>query len=231
MNDTVHSSIIDPATQRKVALSQQYFNRATLSIYDFILYGLISRYAWGVSVQRLDAHYRKYASDNHLEVGVGTGYLLNRVKFGSSKPRLSLMDLSLACLATTKRKLARYTPDTYEQNLLEPIGHKLPSYDSIAINYVLHCVPGAFSEKGLALQHLQNLLSKNGVLFGATVLSKDIRKNLLARPFMWLMNTLGVFNNREDSAKDLKDFLFLHFDVLEFEVRGVTALFALRARA
>ncbi len=212
----------------KINQSQQYFNWMSLFFYDFVLYGIISKYAWGCSIQRLDSHYKKYVRSNHLEVGVGTGYLLDRVVFDSAQPRLALMDLSQACLKKTNRKVSRYAPEIYIQNLVEPIRHDIRPFDSIGINYVMHCVPGSFIEKSVAFIHLKSLLGQDGVLFGTTVLSKDVHKNLLARPFMWLLNFLGVFNNRQDSARDLAYFLQNHFHVIEFEVIGVTAFFSVK---
>ena len=212
----------------KVERSQKYFNKATLSIYDLLLYGLISRHAWSCPIGRLDAHYGKYLSGNHLEVGVGTGFLLDRVRFPLERPRLALMDLSRACLEKTQRRVARYAPETYVQNLLEPVAHRPAAFDSIGINYVMHCVPGSFLEKGVAFSHLKPLLKPGGVLFGTTVLSEGVSKNLLARPFMWLVNALGVFNNRCDNARDLELVLRQNFQLIEFEVTGTTAFFAVR---
>jgi hypothetical protein len=215
-------------TATKIKRSQQYFNKLSLIFYDFILYGIVSKYAWGSSIQRLDAHYKRYVTSNHLEVGVGTGYLLNRVVFESTQPRLALMDLSVACLEKTKRKVLRYAPVTYVQNLLEPIQQAIPVFDSISINYVMHCIPGNLKEKTVALTHLKTLLSPRGVLFGTTVLSEGVPKNILAKPAMWLLNFLGVFNNRQDNAQDLKTYLNKNFQVLEFQVVGVTAFFAVK---
>ncbi|PRC94068.1 class I SAM-dependent methyltransferase [Solimicrobium silvestre] len=212
----------------KVKRSQRYFNKASLSIYDFILYGFISKYAWGSSIQRLDAHYKKYVSLSHLEVGVGTGYLLNRIKFATPSPRLALMDLSQACLEKTKIKVSRYAPEIYVQNLLEPMQRSIPQFDSVSINYVLHCIPGSISQKCQALLHLKPLLKQDGILFGTTVLSTGVPKNLLARPAMSFLNLLGVFNNSEDSAIDLEKFLKAHFKITHFEVIGVTAFFAVK---
>ncbi|NOT97652.1 MAG: methyltransferase type 12 [Sideroxydans sp.] len=212
----------------KINRSQQYFNKLSLFFYDFILYGLISKYAWGSSLQRLDSHYKKYIRSNHLEVGVGTGFLLNRVTFDSDKPRLALMDLSGACLERTKLKVSRYAPEIYIQNLLEPMKNRMAQFDSISINYVMHCIPGSFNEKGIAFKYLKPLLSKNGVLFGTTVLSEGVRKNMLAQPFMWLLNILGIFNNRKDNASDLQYYLGENFQLIEFEVIGVTAFFAVK---
>ena len=215
--------------QVKVEKSQRYFNKLSLFFYDFLLYGVISDYLWGASVARLDAHYARYASANHLEVGVGTGFLLNRVKF-SGPPRLVLMDLSAQCLEKTGRKVARYAPATYTQNILQPVAHSIGKFDSISVNYVMHCVPGGFADKAIAFSHLAALLAPGGTLFGTSVLSKDVSKNLLARPFMWLMNALGVFNNREDSATDLEACLRAHFRVVQFDIVGVTAFVAVQAK-
>jgi hypothetical protein len=226
MVNTAHHDL----TTRRVKRSQQFFNKRSLFFYDFLLYGVISKYAWGSPIRRLDSHYRKYVAHNHLEVGVGTGFLLNRVVFDSAHPRLALVDLSRDCMEKTKLKVARHAPETYIQNLLEPILHKIDKFDSIGINYVMHCVPGNFKEKGVVFTHLQPLLSENGVLFGTTVLSDNIHKNVLARPFMWLMNSLGVFNNRSDNAGDLKECLDANFQLIEFEVMGVTAFFAVKKR-
>jgi SAM-dependent methyltransferase len=161
-------------------------------------------------------------------VGVGTGYLLDRVGFPSSAPRLALMDLSEACLERTSRKLARHTPEVYVQNLLEPIQHEVARFDSIAVNYVMHCVPGDFSEKHVAFLHLGTLLKQDGVLFGTTVLAQGVKKNLLATPALWLLNAIGLFNNRCDNAQDLEHVLRKHFNVVEFEVVGVVAFFAVK---
>jgi SAM-dependent methyltransferase len=224
-------STADDTASLAIKRSQQFFNKRSLLFYDVLLYGVISRYAWGCTLERLDAHYEKYVRHNHLEVGVGTGFLLNRVKFDVSDPRLALMDLSPECLAKTKRRVARYAPDTYIHNILEPIPLKIERFDSIGINYVMHCVPGGFKEKGVALSHLLALLSEEGVLFGTTVLSDNIRKNWLAKPFMGLMNALGVFNNRGDNAEDLFAYLETHFRLVEFEIVGVTAFFAVKRKA
>jgi hypothetical protein len=73
-------------------------------------------------------------------------------------------------------------------------------------------------------------MSEGCVLFGSTVLSDGIRKNWLAKPFMWLMNSLGVFNNRGDRAADLEAYLQTHFQVIEFEIVGVAAFFEIKLK-
>jgi hypothetical protein len=94
----------------------------------------------------------------------------------------------------------------------------------------MHCVPGRFEEKGVAFLNLRTLMSESCVLFGSTVLSDGVRKNWLAKPFMWLMNFIGVLNNRRDSANDLKSYLETHFQIIEFEIIGVAAFFAVELK-
>ena len=166
--------------------SQRYFNRVTLLFYDLILYGFISEHAWGCPKKTLDAHYSSHITANHLDVGVGTGYLLDRVIFPSATPRLALMDLSLSCLTKTLNRLARYNPESHEQNILDPIKTDIKKFDSIGINSVMHCISGSFKEKGIAFHHLKSLLNDNRVLFGTTVISKGVPKS-------WLSNIFNVF--------------------------------------
>lgn len=57
---------------------------------------------------------------NHLEVGVGTGYFLDRSSFPVPEPRLALLDLNPHWLKHTEARLARYTPEVYRANALVP---------------------------------------------------------------------------------------------------------------
>jgi hypothetical protein len=67
-------------------------------------------------------------------------------------------------------------------------------------------------------------------MFGTTVLGQGVHKNLLARPAMWLLNAIGLFNNRQDNARDLAHFLRENFQVLEFYVVGVVAVFSVKRK-
>ncbi|MET1076455.1 MAG: class I SAM-dependent methyltransferase [Pseudomonas sp.] len=208
--------------------SQQYFNRFSLFFYDRLLYGLVSRRAWSCPPPELDRHYARSISQNHLEVGVGTGYLLDRATGLGPTPRLALLDLSSSCLEKTARRVARYAPTLYQRNLLEPIVLDAPGFDSIAVNFVLHCVPGGFAAKGVAFDHLKPLLNPGGVLFGATVLNRGVQKKPFARLCLALLNGLGVFNNRADDLHELRACLQRQFSQVEVRVMGVTALFVVR---
>ena len=70
----------------------------------------------------------------------------------------------------------RYSPTCHVANIFEPLelldGGK---FDSIGLNYVLHCLPGTMRDKLLAVRQLAELLTPGGVLFGATLLHDALR--------------------------------------------------------
>jgi hypothetical protein len=64
-----------------------------LSIYDVLVHGLSNRFAWRCPTQRLLDLYRANLSADHLETGVGTGFLLDRTGDGRLKRLVTLLDL------------------------------------------------------------------------------------------------------------------------------------------
>ena len=149
------------------------FNDRTLKHYDWLLEFTCNR-IWRCSIERTQELYRRHLSSNHLEVGVGTGYFLDRIRFPNPRPRLALLDPNPYCLRHTEMRLSRYSPEVYRANALAPIELGARGFDSIAINYVLHCMPGTLPEKGIAFANLKPLLNPGGVLFGSTVLREGV---------------------------------------------------------
>jgi hypothetical protein len=99
---------------------------------------------------------------------VGTGYFLDRCRFPSQSPRIGLLDLNPNVLQYASQRIARYKPETYCRNVLEPIFIDAAKFDSVAVNYLLHCVPGCIESKAVAFDHLKALMNPNAVLFGST---------------------------------------------------------------
>jgi hypothetical protein len=204
------------------------FNQRMLKYYDRLLEFTCNR-VWRCPISRTLEHYKRYLSSNHLEVGIGTGYFLERSPLPGSEPRLALLDLSPHCLKRTATRLSRYAPEVYQANALAPIELSVRRFDSIAMNYVLHCMPGALSEKGIAFANLKPLLNASGVLFGSTVLRHGVRCDLGAKAFMRLYNARKVFCNLEDSLADLRRVLETTFRNVQIEVVGCVAQFSGRA--
>jgi len=209
----------------KVEKSQKIYTKQTLDVYDFWVHYISNNYAWKCTSKKLLKHYNNNISNNHLDVGVGTGYLLNKCSFGIENPRVGLMDLNEYCLNKTAQKIKRYNPITYKRNILEKINFEDKKYDSICVNYVMHCIPGNFKEKGIVFNNLKKLLNDDGVLFGSTVLSENVSKNLFAKFLMRIYNYKGIFNNSLDNEVDLRSELLKYFDVVNINIIGCVALF------
>jgi len=208
----------------KINVSQRYFNPLLLSLYDFFVYRIISQYVWGCSTELLVNRYKHYIRNNHLEVGTGTGYLID--KCDAESINLDLMDLSRACLKKSSNRLKRYSPILIRHNILEKPIEEDKRYDSIGINYVMHCVEGDFTTKSNAFNNLKKLLKDNGVIFGATVIQTS-QSSMVARIFMKLLNRIGIFHNDKDNLNDLKSSLENNFKYVDIYIKSSVALFVI----
>ena len=102
-------------------------------------------------------------------------------------------------------------------------------YDSIALFYLLHCLPGTMADKARVFAHLKPHLAPGGVLFGATVLGDGTRHNRFGRALEHVYNRRGIFDNRRDTAEALAHALGEHFADVCVEQHGAVALFAARS--
>jgi SAM-dependent methyltransferase len=208
---------------------QGAFTPAGLALYDLLVLHGLCRWVWRCPNERVLAAYRQHLSDNHLEVGVGTGYFLDRVRFPVAAPRVALLDLNTHCLARTARRIARYHPEVYRADVLQPIVLDGSRFDSVALNYVVHCLPGSWPRKGAVFGHLKTLLNPGGTLFGATLVQGDAPQSALATGLMRWFNALGTLHNRADTCGRLVEGLEQHFDEVRVEQVGCVALFSGRA--
>ena len=119
-----------------------------------------------------------------------------------------------------------HTPETYLRNVLEPVSIDAANFDSVGINYLLHCLPGTIAAKTVALDHLKALMNPNAVLFGSTLLQGGVSRNWLARPLMAFYNRKGIFSNRHDDLDGLKQALKQRFHDVSVEIVGCAALFS-----
>ena len=81
-------------TPEQVVAGQAVYSRRALHLYDPIVLGLSNRLIWKCPTPRLLTHYERHVTANHLDVGVGTGYFLDRCRFPSTTPRIALLDLN-----------------------------------------------------------------------------------------------------------------------------------------
>ncbi len=224
-NKTYQGEIMAMAIEQK-NLGQAAFTKNALAFYDWFVLKMTCRYVWRCPNEDVLAFYQQHLTGNHLEVGVGTGYFLDHSVFPVSRPRVGLLDLNANCLERTATRIARHTPEIYQASVLDPIELNAPRFDSIGLNYVLHCLPGAFPEKGIVFAHLKALLNPGGVIFGSTVLGGGIQTNPLASVFLRFFNARQILCNQEDVHIGLVLALEQHLKDVRVEMRGAVALFS-----
>lgn len=159
---------------------------------------------------------------------MGSGYFLDRCRFSSEAPSLTLLDLSPAALSFTSHRLRRYAPTARQANVLEPFELDAGPFRSIGLVYLIHCLPGAMAAKSVVFRHLGRYLAPDGVLFGATILGQGVSPPALGRALMRLYNSRGVFGNAADSRELLEQALSEHFAKAHVEIEGSVALFVAR---
>ena len=222
---TTRGEIAVHVSDEQVTAGQAVYSKRVLRVYDFVVLGVSNRFIWKCPTQRLDS--------------TTTSTLLPIIWMSVSVPATSL--IAAACLAVTAHRvdgpeperagvclsrLARYKPETYRRNVLEPISIDAARFDSVGINYLLHCVPGPIESKAVALDHLKILMNPNAVLFGSTLLQGGVTRNWLATRLMDTYNTKGIFSNRYDDLDGLKRALGQRLREVSVEVVGCAALFS-----
>lgn len=213
-------------TPEQVEAGQAVYTKRLLGVYDFLVLGVSNRFFWKCPTQRLLEHYNRHITGNHLDVGVGTGYFLDKCRFPASAPRLALMDLNQNALEFAARRVARHRPETHCRNVLEPISIDVARFDSVGINYLLHCLPGSIESKSVALDHLKALMNPGAVLFGSTLLQGGVPRHWFARRLMDAYNRNGIFSNQGDDLDGLTRELRRRFGKVSVEVAGCAALFS-----
>jgi hypothetical protein len=211
--------------QSEVEAGQAIYSKYTLKAYDAFVLGISNRYLWRCPTAHIEQLYGQYITSNHLDVGVGTGYFLDHAEF-VSPPRIALMDLNPQSLTFCSERIARYTPEIYKRNVLEPIQIDAQPFDSIAVNYLLHCLPGTMASKAIVFDYLKVLMTSNAVIFGSTILQGDLPRNWGARKLMAFYNKKGIFSNRNDQLDALTQALSERFSDVSIHVEGCVALFS-----
>ncbi|WP_158808496.1 class I SAM-dependent methyltransferase [Beijerinckia sp. L45] len=208
-----------------VHAGQAIYSPTTLAIYDLVVLGISNPLIWRCPTRRILALYDRHASDDHLDVGVGTGWYLDRCRFPSTTPRVGLLDLNRSSLDAASRRIARYRPEVFQADVLQPLTVQTAPFRSIALTYLLHCLPGAIEQKAVAFDHVAPMLHRDGVVFGATILSEGVHRSAAARALMRTYNRKGVFSNVADSVTALDAALKRRFASVEIELVGCVALF------
>ena len=208
-----------------VRAGQAAYTRLTLATYDLVVMRYTLPRLWRCPKRHILELYDENVSGRHLDIGVASGYLIDRCRFPVDSPDITLMDLNPSSLGFAARRLRRREPRTHRANVLEPWGLPMGSFESVAMANLLHCVPGTLLDKGVALEHAGDALAPGGTLFGATVLGLEADHSKRSRKALERLNHKGVFSNLDDRLGDLETELADKFSSHEVQVRGVVALF------
>ncbi len=207
-----------------VDADQAIYSKKVLSIYDFWVLGFSNSFIWKCPTRLLRKEFVKNVTTNHLDVGVGTGYYLDRC-LSNIERRVALLDLNSNSLKLTASRVRRFNPEIYLANVLDKLDLRCDKFDSISVNYLLHCLPGTVKEKSVVFANLRPYLNENGVVFGSTILGTGSEKGYLASMLMSLYNQGGIFDNNLDSLSELSSSLHEHFKEVDIQVIGCVAIF------
>jgi SAM-dependent methyltransferase len=191
-----------------------------LLIYDFWVLGIVNTFAWGCSTTRyLLPQFRANVRKNHLDIGVGTGYYLDRGQIPHTT-RLTLVDTEQVALDTAQRRSRRSDANLVIADILQPFSLK-EKFDSVSMYYLFHCIPSTMREKCSVFSHIKYNMTADGVIHGANVLGKGVAQdNWLGKRIRRFCLNHGVFHNREDNAYEFEDALRRNFKTVETWVVG-----------
>ena len=211
----------DPAYE-----GQREYTPLFLRIYDPLILGFFSPVLWRCPASRLVDGYRRHLGHQHLDVGPGTGYFLERAGMPDGSP-VTLLDPNVNVLGHASRRLQRLDITTIEADVLKPLPVDGP-FDSAALNGVLHCLPGPLPSKAAAVANVAAVLTPGGVLFGASILGTFGRHTWLGRRILEANNRRGTFDNLGDTQEGVREILDATFERVELETVGSMVTFAAR---
>lgn len=211
------------AATRALHDSIRAYTRPVLKIYDALIMGLLARRVWRCPSSLFIDLYDALVSKNHAEIGVGTGYCLDRCH--ADIRRLALIDLNPNCLRHARQRLERFAPTTHVQNALDPIFAGEGPFDSVALGGVLHCLPGSMRDKGRVFDNLGRIIERDSVVFGYTLVSDAGSHGPTAVVARALLNKLHFVNNYSDTSDGLRRELERRFDKCVVTRTGAFAFF------
>ena len=198
--------------------------------YDFFVLGISNSYIWRCPTKStLLPFFAARRFSHHLDVGVGTGYYLANIQF-PAESSVTLCDLNPDSLqaANTRLETTGVAAKVLQHDIEKPLPLGGEKFASISLMYLLHCMPGPPERKTAIFDHLKANLTDDGVLFGATILSKGVDHNLAGKMLMYLYNRNGVFGNVEDGAPVFIEGLKQNFESVDVSIVGVVLLFTAR---
>ncbi|GKZ25088.1 hypothetical protein AbraIFM66951_001601 [Aspergillus brasiliensis] len=216
--------------------TKQIYTPWRLFIYDIWVLGIVSTFAWGCRISKyLIPLFRLNIGKNHLDIGAGTGYYLNHAQIPRDT-NLTIADNEPHALNVALARCTHPSTQTHGivTDILQPFPFPAPKeekdkFDSISMYYLLHCLPVPMATKCKIFTHLKKYMTHDGVIHGANVLGKGVRKdNWFAAIIRRGCLKHGVFHNEQDNAWEFERALRENFREVETWVVG--SVFVFRAK-
>jgi SAM-dependent methyltransferase len=208
----------------EVAKGASVYTPSFLSIYNLVVLRFNNSVLWRCPREKLLQHYDQNITCNHLDIGPGTGWYLQHVKFPCENPKVTILDINPHSLAKTAKSIRKLSPGLIESDVFQPIPTQ-EKFRSIAANFVLHCLPGNWATKSLVIGNAAAALAPGGVFFGSTILGQGVQHSLLGRRAIEAMNGSGILHNSADDEAGLQEALRTHFEDATTSIVGTVALF------
>jgi len=232
--------------------SDAVYTEKVLQDYDTVIWDFNSPFHWRIHPLDVQALYDTCLANStrHCEVAVGTGLFLKGLQAtegncSSSLAHVTLVDLNPNSLKLCQNRLLTEV-DYYSKNNVKmelvvqdilSLSSSLlirKSYDSVAANFLLHCLhkhDSRYETLRLAVQNMASLLTpETGVFFGSTILGKELLDDEeatvgpAALETLRMYNKFGVFGNEEDSFEMLSKVFHEIFDEVDIWQVGYCAV-------
>ncbi len=204
---------------------QKDYGPLMLAVYDWWVLGFMARTVWRSPTPLILERYRPLFGRRHLDIGPGSGYCIDEA--APEGTHVTLLDPNRDVLAHCEKRLSRFNPVVVEADVLKPLPVE-GRFDSAALSFVLHCLPGPMEHKSPAIENIATVLEPDGVLFGGTVLGLGEHHTAPARAFLKAVNRRGAFDNLTDTPAGLEAILSASFRSVEVDVVGSLAMFTAR---
>ncbi|WP_225839715.1 methyltransferase [Streptomyces sp. NK08204] len=215
-------------TEARIQAAAEPYRRPMLAAYDTFVLGMVSRFMWRCPPKRMLTHYNRQVSAAHLDIGPGTGWFLDNCRFPAESPSITLLDLNEVVLATAAHRIRRYRPQTLVGDAYKPFALGTARFDSVGMNFLLHCLPGSMRQKSVVFDHVVPFLRGGARVFGSTVLGDGPHHTKRSTKLLAKLNRSEVFSNLDDRLEDLNEQLQARFTDVETVRFGAVCLFAAR---
>lgn len=215
---------------KSTKIGSQIYTPFTLKLYDWWVLKISNHFAWKCPTHDvLVPHFTEYAGNEHLDIGVGTGFYLTHLP---ETTHISLMDINTNSLAVARNRIgSTRIKECIQHDVFEPFPAQYHGYfDSISMFYLLHCLPGTLKDKVQVIANTAKGLKTGGTLYGATILGNDAGHNRLGKKLMKVYNSKGIFSNKDDTEDGLHAMLSFQFHDVAVNRVGMVVLFTATGR-